>query len=76
MLEYGLLEYWFSTYVPNIEKCLIKEKHTLHDELRKWKPLTLKQLSGNFLLLLSGALFALLIFLLELFWNKLHQLYC
>ena len=73
IFEYGFLQYWVSTYTPNIDKCLIKEKQTLHDELRRWKPLTLMQLSGNFLLLIFGVSFAVLIFLFELLWNKLGQ---
>jgi len=71
MFEYGLLKHWVSNYAPSIDKCIIKEKQTLHDELRRWKPLTLKQLSGNFLLFSFGVVFAIIIFLVELLWNKL-----
>lgn len=63
--EVGLAKYWFSKYVPNIEKCLIKDRLSLSEEVPNTKPLTLIQLSGALSLLVGGLSLSILCFVLE-----------
>ena len=63
--EVGLGKYWFSKYVPNIEKCLIKDRLSLREEVPNTKPLTLIQLSGALSLLVGSLSLSILFFVLE-----------
>lgn len=65
--ETGLMRYWKSRQLPNIEKCLIKEHEPFRDEVQRTAPLTIRHLSGAFVLLGIGAGISVFIFLVESF---------
>jgi len=64
--ESGLMNHWISSYMRNIDKCLIKEKTSLRDEARKVTALNVSHLSGAFLFLIMGMALCFLMFLCEL----------
>ena len=63
--ETGLIKYWLSAYMPNIDKCVIFKHQSLRDEVRAVKALEMFHLSGAFIFLLIGLLMALVAFIME-----------
>lgn len=69
--ETGLMDHWMSSYLSNIDKCLIKEKHSVRDEIHHFTALNISHQVGAFLLLAIGISSSLLSYLCELILFKI-----
>lgn len=67
------MNYWISSYMRNIDKCVIKEKTSIRDEARKVTVLNIFHLSGALLLLIMGMALSFLVFLCEMILFRLRS---
>lgn len=67
MREAGLLKYWEIFFQADISQCLTKQEPPI-------EPLTLKSLTGAFVILLTGFFLSFLLFVVEVVLNHLKYL--
>ena len=46
--ESGLMDHWISSYMSDVDKCLIKEKKSLRDEICSFTAMNLSHQVGSF----------------------------
>ena len=71
MQEAGLVHVWWKEFSADASYCLRKidqEMNNRKDDVKK--PLTLKGLSGSFIILCSGCFASIIVFLFEFSFNK------
>lgn len=61
--ESGLTNHWISSYMINIDKCVIKENHSFRDEIRSFTAFNVSHQAGAFVLLAIGVSFSFLSYL-------------
>ena len=66
----GFLSYWMNLHLPRANSCSAPISTGSEEKAKK---LNLNYLSGAFLLLGSGMLFSLVVFVLEMICYRLHQ---
>ncbi len=68
--ESGLMDHWISVYMKNIEKCRIKGKTSLQDEISSFAAMNISHHIGTFLIVFFGSTLSFFSFLCELIFYK------
>ena len=68
--ESGLMDHWISFYMKNIDKCRIKGKTSLQDEISSFTAMNISHHIGTFLIVVFGSTLSFFSFLCELIFYK------